>query len=96
MYASVVGYDLLMIFGEFRLLCSSTTNVITIPDTFSTHIISFMKAPPGTQQFKIPEFTSTECPISKYEIVTFLSNKGSSQAESIYFDPTGCIIGDLI
>lgn len=46
--AQVVGFKSLVIEGDFKLLCSTKNAFLTIPSTFSTDIISFLKAAPGT------------------------------------------------
>jgi len=46
--------------------------------------------------FKFPELVSTECPIVKYEIDSYVSNKAfSSQNDQILIDTTeeGCLTG---
>ena len=71
--ATVVGYNSFSLEGDFKLLCSSATTVITQPNDFSTSIISFLKSS-GFQTFNFPEFTATECPIAKYEVTSYSSN----------------------
>ena len=45
---NVVGYKKLYIEGTFKILCYTKDPFLSIPNTFSTDIISFLKAAPGT------------------------------------------------
>lgn len=95
MVATVVGFSTFTLEGVFKVLCSSKTTVVTTPATFSTDIIGFMKDS-GTHSFKFPELTSSECPIVKYEIDSYESNKPfavASNQVSIDTTEAGCLTG---
>ena len=71
---TVVGYSSFNIEGDFKLLCASRVTAVTTPAAFSTDIIGFLKDS-GTHSFKFEELVSNECPIVKYEIDSYSSNK---------------------
>lgn len=90
---TVVGFSSFSIEGVFKVLCSSATTVVTAPATFSTDLIGFLKDS-GTHSFKFPELVSDQCPIVKYEIDTYTSNKQfQTQSDQISIDTTeeGCL-----
>lgn len=84
--AEVVGFSSFMIQGKFKLLCHSVNTVLGLPADFSTDIVLFLKSS-GHHSYQMPEFTTNNCPISKYEIVDYASNQAvSNQADQVSFD----------
>ena len=84
--------------GDFRIQCDPTTTVITEDGTFSTDVILFLKNPGGYHSVKFPHFTTSECPIIKYEILAgdYISSIGAAHSTTqIDFDTTqepGCVL----
>lgn len=61
--------------GTWKILCSASTTVIAEDSTrFSTDMVAFLNpSSSGIYSFRFYEFTSTECPIYKYEITAYTS-----------------------